>query len=534
MKRFFSIVISMAMVWAFYSYAFSFQIMPIKAIAVTLSETQIINALYSRLGEYYEEDMCLQFVDEFWQSMGGIRTNDCCAYISGNKYVTSNSIDNIPIGANVYFYHNFPDIIDSCGNIPGHIGIYVGNGKMIDAAKGHIREVPISYFNHDDWEYRGWGYHPGVTIANCNTQNPNEGAGQTIPDGTYWIGSKLQSDYILDIPGSEPVTSECNIALHIFGNAVFEKYDAWDIQYLNNGFYKISQHTTSMCLDVDDIGNVRLCPDNNSASQMWSIEKNQTGFQLISKLNNHALTVENAKTENETNAITWAKDGDKNKNWTLIPYTENITKQTIPNGTYWIGSKLQNDYIIDIPGSEPMTSESNISLHIFGGAVFEKYDAWDIRYLNNGFYKISQHTTSMCLDVDDTAFKDFANVKLCPDSNEISQMWAIEKSETGFQIVSRLNNHVLTVENAQIEDETNVCTWIKNSAPNKNWDLISYFVKGDCNNDDNVTIADAVILQKYLLNTETTLPNWKAADLNEDGLLDVFDLILLKKAVLSE
>ena len=59
-------------------------------------------------------------------------------------------------------------------------------------------------------------------------------------------------------------------------------------------------------------------------------------------------------------------------------------------------------------------------------------------------------------------------------------------------------------------------------------------VSGDVNNDGSVTISDAVLLQKCLLSVpDTTLPNWKAADLYEDERLNVFDLCLLKRMLIE-
>jgi hypothetical protein len=43
-----------------------------------------------------------------------------------------------------------------------------------------------------------------------------------------------------------------------------------------------------------------------------------------------------------------------------------------------------------------------------------------------------------------------------------------------------------------------------------------------------------VLLQKWLLAVpDTELKNWKAADFNEDGKLDVFDLCLMRKALIA-
>ena len=57
---------------------------------------------------------------------------------------------------------------------------------------------------------------------------------------------------------------------------------------------------------------------------------------------------------------------------------------------------------------------------------------------------------------------------------------------------------------------------------------------GDINADGSCNIADAVLLQKWLLAVPNTyLPNWRAADLCKDEKLNVFDLCMLKTALLS-
>lgn len=57
-------------------------------------------------------------------------------------------------------------------------------------------------------------------------------------------------------------------------------------------------------------------------------------------------------------------------------------------------------------------------------------------------------------------------------------------------------------------------------------------VRGDVNADGNFTVADLVLLQKWLLNVPNTkLANWKAADLYEDNKLDSFDLCLMRRAL---
>ena len=58
-------------------------------------------------------------------------------------------------------------------------------------------------------------------------------------------------------------------------------------------------------------------------------------------------------------------------------------------------------------------------------------------------------------------------------------------------------------------------------------------VKGDLNNDGKCNVSDIIALQKYLMK-KGTLENSKNADLYEDNVINIVDLAVLKKMVLSQ
>ena len=58
---------------------------------------------------------------------------------------------------------------------------------------------------------------------------------------------------------------------------------------------------------------------------------------------------------------------------------------------------------------------------------------------------------------------------------------------------------------------------------------------GDVNDDGAFNVSDVVLLQKWLLAVpDTHLENWRAANFCEDERLDVFDLCLMKRELLSQ
>ena len=164
-------------------------VMPMSTVpasaATRLTSSQIKNYVESRVGQTYTKNACLAFVKECFVNLGGPQSTSCCAYNYGNSFIVSTSKDNIPIGADVFF-GNKNIKCGSCGNYCGHIGIYVGNGKMVHASGGEILKTDLNYVSN----YRGWGYHGGINIVDVEDT--------TAPLYAYISADKL--NYNIDKP----------------------------------------------------------------------------------------------------------------------------------------------------------------------------------------------------------------------------------------------------------------------------------------------------------------------------------------------
>ena len=73
---------------------------------------------------------------------------------------------------------------------------------------------------------------------------------------------------------------------------------------------------------------------------------------------------------------------------------------------------------------------------------------------------------------------------------------------------------------------------------NNSYDVVfklKFTPTGDANDDGELTVADAVLLQKWLLAVpDTDLKNWKAVDFCNDNKLNVFDLCLMKRELIRK
>ena len=74
----------------------------------------------------------------------------------------------------------------------------------------------------------------------------------------------------------------------------------------------------------------------------------------------------------------------------------------------------------------------------------------------------------------------------------------------------------------------------KYGTPATEWKEFYVYMNYDVNADEKIDVADAVLLQRYLLQERTlTQSQWQTADLNADGTVNGFDLALLRQKLVA-
>lgn len=171
MKKLMSIILAIALMLS---------VIPFTGFQTKASATSgpdVASYARSLVGSYYQSGYCLRFVEDVYAHYGIPREYSCCAMAAGRTYRVSSSINNIPIGAEVYF-NNSNTTCGTCKKNCGHVGIYVGNGQFVSSYSGsvHLDSLWTS-------SYYGWGWHKGVALdsstphihsyASSVTKNPN-------------------------------------------------------------------------------------------------------------------------------------------------------------------------------------------------------------------------------------------------------------------------------------------------------------------------------------------------------------------------
>ena len=125
------------------------------------------------------------------------------------------------------------------------------------------------------------------------------------------------------------------------------------------------------------------------------------------------------------------------------------------------------------------------------------------------------------------------NAKLLPTSLAVPNQTDNSEYRKLAVHLTNTKDAVISIACIPLQQGETQPAWIPTVTAISEWALQT--IKGDVNADGAFDVADVILLQKRLLAVpDTELKNWKAADLYEDDVLDVFDLGLMKRVLLQK
>ena len=265
---------------------------------VVLTADEIESYFRKRVGQAYDNGMCMRFVREGFQALGGPLSSACCAYNYGNSHIQSTDINTIPIGADVFFGNCGGGPCKSChSTYYGHIGVYVGNDQFVHATGG---KVQITSLKGSNWKnkFRGWGYHGGITVT---------GGFNNLPNLCVDVVQGWQNHIYVKGWAFDPDSPNAKVAVHVYINNECHEViaDKYHDQGLDDTFHCGTDHGFALDIPTDQTGEVNVsfyaideqdANQHSEPSDSYSSYKNPTKVTITSDKTGPTIT--NAKVTN--------------------------------------------------------------------------------------------------------------------------------------------------------------------------------------------------------------------------------------------
>ncbi len=398
------------------------------------------------------------------------------------------------------------------------------NGLYLDVDGGiaencrNIRTYSYNNTNAQKWKFVAFGNSIGRTLSN----------------GDYHIVTVLDESKGLDVYGGY---KENGTNVDIYSNLQDES-QVFTVTYKGNGYYSIINKYSNKSLDCQNGNtvsgtNVQTYEYDNVDQKQWIIKESGDGqsFNIISKNSGLYLDVKSGDSANYSNVQVHIGNNTNAQKWKFVAYN-NPKNSSIKDGNYHIVSKLNKNFGLDVAVA---LDDDAINVRLYNN-IYDSNQVFNVVYLNDGYYKITNVKTGKSLDVASASAYKGANLQQYTYKDVNQQKWIIEDSgdNKNYYISSKNAGLYLTSESTDIENGTNVFLTINDYSDRQQWEFTLSNLNGDIDLDNSVTVADATLLQKYVVGIATLTDDQKLlADCNGDGVIDVRDATYIQKTIVK-
>ena len=442
-----------------------------------VSQTDAIIAFAkSKIGSSEYNGLCLKFCRDAYEAAGiysSARPNT--AYEAGTLWIQSTSSSNIPIGALVFFDYTWHATA-------GHVGIYIGNGKMIDAESAY---GGVQIRNFSTRGYRGWGYYGGIK-PNDNTSGPPEAPANVRTQN----GKRLFSD-------KEYITFYWDTSVSATDYWIYMWKDGKQIYATDMG------NNTSFTSAPTSAGKYTLIvrAGNNFGYSNGPASVDFIVYDKLPSTPSNLMSIDKKTVYSSSEYISFS--------WDSVSTATNYIVSLWQNGVFLYETDMQASTGFTsapiVPGKYTFTVKAKNDYGLSNEAVFNFVVGWyTVKYDLNGGTGVLQEQKKVYGEP--LVLNGISPFK----ENYVFCGWA--QSPNGpveYQPGSVYSKN---------DNITLYAVW-KESA-----------LLGDVNGDGTIDAADAVMIQRYDSGLTTlTDEQLTAADVNADGLVDAADAVKIQR-----
>ncbi len=304
-------------------------------------------------------------------------------------------------------------------------------------------------------------------------------------------------------------------------------HQEWRIVDTGDGYCKIlSLSDESKCIAVAESAatdglNIELQTDIGADHQRWKLIQDGSFYGIVSKCSDDlaGLDVFDWSTENGGNINQWNYWGGACQQWRITPAYPYVT---------------DGDYIIRNVNSGWYLSEESDNV-MQGNAI-----TWTVTKQSDGYYTL-QTADGRALTVENATGDDGNNFVLSTLTGDLSQKFSfVHTADGSFALLSAASGGKsgADVFEISLESGANICQWSYWGGAGQRFVMIpakraAESVIGDVNADGSFTMADIVMMAKYLT-VQGSLTDWTAGDFDADGTVTAVDFTLMRRYMLAK
>lgn len=384
-------------------------------------------------------------------------------------------------------------------------------------------------------------------------------------EGTAYMIKNANSGQYLDVEGA---AANDGTNVQQWGATEPGVQNTWRFFSAGDGYYYLASavgDTASYVLGVAngsvEMGaNIQIQSYAETDQQQFCFLPNSDGsYQIRTKITDGKSCVEvvDGSTSSGANVQQWESNRASCQNWLLEPVE--VPSVTMDTSRSYAFQNENSNMVMDIEGGV-MQAHTNVQQWGASDIVSQQWQLETVAGRNNLYCIRSVADLGYVLSVESDAMG--GNVEIIPYSagDTTAQFWFSKNLDGSYCIhtVASGGTYVVEVINASCSSGANVQQWESNGHMCQKWMLIPSKVatttttsattsapittttttvssgqtitKGDVNADGVFSIADAVMLQKWLIGAGH-ITQWQAGDLYQDGKLDVYDLSAMRSAL---
>lgn len=326
-------------------------------------------------------------------------------------------------------------------------------------------------------------------------------------------------------------------------------HNTWRVLSAGNGYYYLYSQLgdkVTYLLDIDmgksDNGtNIQIYTDTKADAQQFKFVRNDDGTYYIltkSSGDKSCVAVSSASTSSGANIIQWEyKAGDKSQKWILTQVED--TGCIMDTNSIYMFKNLNSGLYMEAEGGK---ASDNTNVQQWGADGISAHNSWTLKSFGGGYYYVISQLAdgkTYYLNISGGTKENGGNAEILTNNKTSSHLFKFVKNPDGsYYILTRASKDAGALETSggSKGSGANVQQWEVNGESCQKWIVEAsepVYEKGDININKKVDVSDIVIMNKYLVKLEKfSEQQFFLADINDDGKVNVFDYILIRRKVM--